>query len=185
MKNFDDVSKVKEDQFIKSLKYAAKSPTPLFVICNNISSLIGLVKGVSDEMKEYETFLQPNPNFSGDLKEFVTYDYLKKQFEDYCNYFDKHRITQVIYVNKRLFNYSREMEELKLVDYPDNKRMLLIVENLNFWDKNSQYYIGQITEKNNNIITIGQIRSDFDFAATHIDSEIALGVRGKWMFLEE
>jgi hypothetical protein len=56
--------------------------------------------------------------------------------------------------------------------------MILIVENFNFWDLKSQSYINQLSEKNTNIIVIGQLRSDFDFALGHIDIGVRSGKGG-------
>ena len=56
--------------------------------------------------------------------------------------------------------------------------MILLIENFNFWDFNSQSFIAQLSEKNPNIIVIGQLRSDFDFASNHVDTEVRKGKGG-------
>ena len=52
--------------------------------------------------------------------------------------------------------------------------MILIVENFNFYDLISQNILAGLSEDHKNILMIGQIRNDFEFAKNHID----IGIRG-------
>jgi hypothetical protein len=154
--------------------------TTILIECNNVRPLIDVALLATKKMKTYDVFYQPNSDFYLDLEidEITTEECYKQRFEDYCNYFDKYHVTQVTRMIKRLFNYSKNNEELKLVDYPVDKKMILIVENFNFWDLKSQSYFTQLSEKNPNIIVIGQLRSDFDFVCGHIDIGVRSGKGG-------
>jgi hypothetical protein len=61
--------------------------------------------------------------------------------------------------------------------------MILIVENLNFYDLNSQNILAGLSEVYKNILMIGQIRSDFEFGKNHIDNGIRTG-KGGGLFLD-
>jgi hypothetical protein len=56
--------------------------------------------------------------------------------------------------------------------------MILVLENFNFYDLYSQYYYARLSEDHKNILVIGQIRDDFDFAKNHIDKDIRAGING-------
>jgi hypothetical protein len=56
--------------------------------------------------------------------------------------------------------------------------MILIIENFNFYDLNSQHYFPHLSEDHKNILMIGQIRDDFDFTKNHIDRDIKAGING-------
>ena len=66
---------------------------------------------------------------------------------------------------------------------PKDIKMILVVENFNLLDLKSQYIISNLQESNQSIIVIGQLRNDFDFATTHIDSR--LNGRNKFCYLVE
>ncbi len=180
MGRLNDLITINKHQFTEMILDGAQSSTTILVECNNVRQIIEVALVASEKMKTHDVFYQPNSDFYMDLEigEITTEEYYKQAFEDYRNYFDKHRVTLITRVIKRLFNYSKNNEELKLVDYPTDKKMILIVENFNFWDLNSQSYITQLSEKNPNIIVIGQLRSDFDFALGHIDIGVKSGKGG-------
>ena len=50
--------------------------------------------------------------------------------------------------------------------------MIIIVENYNFWDLKSQFFMARLHEENPNIIVIGQLRTDFNFAINHISDQL-------------
>jgi len=187
MEHYKDLPKITESKFLDRISISVKSHRPIYIVCNDISKLIGLVLKQSEKLKIYDTYYQPNTDFYGKMETsgIMTYESYKKQFEDYCNYFDKYRMNLISRINKKLYNYSKNRELLIYTDYPEDIKMFLIVENFNFWDLNSQSIIGQITEENNNIIVIGQLRSDFDFAVNHIDVGLRTGKGGgSFMALE-
>lgn len=185
MGRFNDLITINKDDLSNMIVVCEQSSTTILVECNNVKPLIEVALLATKKMKTYDVFYQPNSDFYMDLEigEITTEEYYKQKFEDYRNYFDKHRVTQVTRMVKRLYNYSKNKEELKLVDYPVDKKMILIVENFNFWDLNSQSYFAQLSEKNPNIIVIGQLRSDFDFVLGHIDIGVRSG-RASFFSLE-
>jgi hypothetical protein len=177
MGRFHDLPVVNNEELTEMIVDGAQSPSTILVECNDVRLLIELALRASKQMSSYDVFYQPNSDFYMDLEidDFMTEEKYKEAFEDYCNYFDKHRVTQITERIKRLYNYSKNSEEIKLVDYPTDEKIILIIENFNFWDLNSQYYLIKLSEKNPNIILIGQLRSDFDFALDHIDVGVIAG----------
>lgn len=183
MEGFKDLRKVNKDDLAEMIVDGTQSSTTILVECNNFRPLIEVALLATKKIKTHDVFYQPNSDFYMDLEigEITTEEYYKQAFEDYRNYFDRHGETQITKIVKRLFNYSKN-EELKLVDYPVDKKMIIIVENFNFWDLNSQSYFAQLSEKNPNIIVIGQLRSDFDFVLGHIDIGVRSG-KGRASFV--
>ena len=180
MGRFNDLITINKDDLAEMIVDGTQSSTTILVECNNVRPLIEVALLATKKIKTHDVFYQPNSDFYMDLEigEITTEEYYKQAFEDYRNYFDRHRVTQITRMIKRLFNYSKNNEELKLVDYPVDKKMILIVENFNFWDLNSQSYFAQLSEKNPNIIVIGQLRSDFDFVLGHLDIGVRSGKGG-------
>jgi hypothetical protein len=196
MENFD-LRKIdkKELEEMVSLGAERKRSTTIFVVCNNIGSILEAALAVSAKsptypinpfwkkqakIKTYNVFYQPNSDFFGkmEIDEICTAEYYEKAFDDYCNYFDKNRFALITRINKTFFNYSKNQEKIVMTDYPEDIKMILIIENFNFWDLNSQSYMAQLSNKNPNIIVIGQIRSDFNFAMNHIDVSVRSGKGG-------
>jgi hypothetical protein len=183
-----DLVKIDKKELEKMILFGTESSTTIFVACNNILSILEAALAVSAKIKTHDVFYQPNSDFYADMEigEICTTEYYKQKFDDYCNYFDKHRSTLIVRINKTLFNYSKNSERFDLTDYPKDIKMILIIENFNFWDLNSQSYMAQLSEKNPNIIVIGQLRSDFDFAMNHIDIGVRSGKGGgSFVRLEE
>jgi hypothetical protein len=180
MEQFNDLSSITQNELIEKILRRAQNPSTILVECNDVRPLIKAALLATENMKEYDVFYQPNSDFYADLEigEITTKEYYKQRFEDYRNYFDKHRVTLITRVVKRLFNCSKNNEEFNLVDYPTDKKMILIVENFNFWDLNSQSYIAQLSERKPNIIVVGQLRSDFEFVGGHLDIGVRSGQGG-------
>jgi hypothetical protein len=180
MGRFNDLITVNKDELSEMIVDGKQSSTTILVECNNVRPLIEAALLATEKIKTHDVYYQPNADFYMDLEigEITTEEYYKQAFEDYCNYFDKNQVTQITRIIKRLFNYSKNVEELKLIDYPTDKKMILIVENFNFWDLNSQSYFAQLSEKKPNIIVVGQLRSDFDFVLGHIDIGVRSGKGG-------
>ena len=187
MGRFYDLFTINKDELSEMIVHSRQLSTTILVECNNVRPLIEVALLAAEKMKTHDVYYQPNPRFYLDLEigEILTEEYYKQAFEDYCNYFDKYRITQITRIIKTLFNYSKNYERLELIDYPADKKMILIVENFNFWDFNSQFYFAKLSEKNPNIIVIGQLRSDFDFVLEHIDIGVRTGAgRASFVSLE-
>lgn len=155
----------------------AKSPTTILVQCNNARPIIEAALLASKKLPSHNVYYQINSDFLGDLTIATAKDY-EQQFKDYCNYFDNHRVALILRINKRLYNYSKNNEKIDFTDYPNHIKMLLIVENYNFLDLNSQVFIATLPEKKPNIIVLCQIRNDFDFATHHIDIGVRSGKGG-------
>jgi hypothetical protein len=186
MENFIEVPKITSEEYIEIIQHllARKSPKhpPYFIVCNDVRKLIAPALVITDENKTHDVYYQSNPLFYADMEQgkYVIIDY-KQMFEDYCNFFDKHKENSINFSIKHLYNYSKNREKCFCVDYPQDIKMILIIENYNFWDLNSQLLVSKLPETNENIIVICQIRSDFEFAINHID--ISAGSRGAWVSL--
>lgn len=184
----EDLLKIDKKKLERMILSSIESSTTIFVACNNINSIIETALVVSDKIKTHDVFYQPNSDFYGymEISEMETTEYYKQRFDDYCNYFDKHRNTLITRINKKLYNCSKNQEKIVLTEYPNDVNMILIIENFNFWDLNSQSYIAQLSIRNPNIMVIGQLRSDFDFAIRHIDIGVRSGKGGgSFVSLEE
>lgn len=181
--------KIEEDELIQLIKDAIsiRSSSELILVgCNNVRPLIRMALSAIKKEKDYSVYLQRNVDFIGDMEitEIMTYDYYKTQFEDYCNYFDKYKVGVIGRSNKQFYNYSKDHEiPFFKKRYPTDINMVVIVENFNFLDLESQAIIRRVHESYPNIIVIGQLRNDFDFATTHLDSR--LHGRSQFCYLEE
>ena len=150
------------------------SPNTILVQCNNVRFIINAALIASKQLKTHDVYYQPNHNFYADLEidELSTAEFYKESFKDYCNYFDKHRVPSIINLNKTFYNYSNNNEKTVFTDYPSDRKMIIIVENYNFWDLKSQFFMARLHEENPNIIVIGQLRTDFNFAINHISDQL-------------
>lgn len=184
MGHYKNLRSVDKDELAKKILLIAKlyegqlkkeSAKTIFVECNEVKPIIQAAIIASNEMKTHDVFFQPNSFFPGDLEvyKFATEELWSQYFQAFCNFFDNYRETLIIRMNKHLFNYSKNMEETKVVDYPDDLKMILIIENFNFWDLNSQREMLRLSEKNSNIVVIGQLRTNFAFASKHIDVDVS------------
>ena len=100
--------------------------TPIFVVCNNYVKLLEIALDVTKEAKSHDVFFQRNPFFSTHMGEGTNAKFnLEQEFNDYCNFFDKHKANTIYFCIKRLIKSSSE--ELRVVDYPDDVNMILIV----------------------------------------------------------
>jgi hypothetical protein len=175
-------------EVIQELKYESELLKSNFLIKNNDIEYIIKQCLIAAEESTFEVYYQPNLDFywKMEVDELSTYESYKERFEDYCNYFDKHRVPHIKKINKKIYNYTKkQLDSPEIhIEYPSDKKMILVVENFNFWDKQSQYYFAKLVEKNKNIIIVGQIRTDFEFAIKHIDLGIRYG-KGGFHFYEE
>lgn len=150
----------------------SSSSTTTLVACNEISTILEITLEVASNLPGYEVFLQRNtqfcynPEIDGDTP---IMDY-KQAFKDYCNYYDKYREALIVSINKKLINYSNNMEKVVLTDYPTDIKMILVLENFNCWDLNSQYILARLSQKNPNIMVFAQVRTDLDYVMNHLDS---------------
>ena len=76
---------------------------------------------------------------------------------------------------KRIYNVSKNNEFRIYTEYPKDIQILLFIENFNFYDKNSQCILHNLSKEYPNIKLLCQIRNNFDFAANHIDNEARAG----------
>ncbi len=143
--------------------------TPIFVECNDYVKLLEIAGGAINNENKFDVFFQRNPFFSTNGSEdSKTWTKLEMEFNDYCNFFDKHKTTSVAFTTKRLIGYSNHTE-MRVIDYPIDVKMIIIFPDFNLWDLNSQLEISKISEKHDNILVIGQIRSDLKFARKHLN----------------
>jgi hypothetical protein len=184
MGHFNDLRSINKDDLSNMIVDGKQHSKTILVECNNVRPLIQAALLASEKLQKYDVYYQPNSDFYLDLEigDISTEEYYRQVFDDYCNYFDKHRVPQITTIIKRLINYSNNEEKVICVDYPEDKKLILVVENFNFWDFNSQVYFATLSEKNPNIIVIGQLRSDFDFVKSHIDIGVRSG-KGRASFV--
>ena len=140
----------------------------LCISCNNIQKIISGAIEATKEIIDYDVYVQKNV-FPIELAGFTDNEDYKAFFNYFCTYFDKQHYNS-IHFNKRLINYSKGNQEEICINYPSGIKMILIIENFNFWDMNAQLSLSRLSQ-NPNIMVIGQIRTDFDFATSHIDVE--------------
>ena len=76
------------------------------------------------------------------------------------------------------------MEQSTWVDYPSDVKLILVIDNFNFLDLNSQRVLADLREEKPNILVIGQIRTNPVFAANHIDVALKTGL-AEFVKLEE
>ena len=155
-------------KFIES-RTIMNEPEPVSIQCNDINKLAETILELT-KTKTLEVYILKHPFFSGGL-DTRNRNKLKEIFTDFCNFFEKHKLPLISIIQKNLVNYSGGKESIYISDFPKEKKYILIVENLNLWDKNSQYHFLQIADKHPNMILIMQIRSDYDFAENHFDNE--------------
>jgi len=142
----------------------------LFVSCNNIQKIISGAIQATNEINDYNVYLQRNVA-PIELAGFPDEADYKAFFNYFCTYFDKQHYNS-LHFNKKLINFSKGNQEENFIDYPSEIKMIVIIENFNFWDLNAQLGLSRLSQ-NPNIMVIGQIRTDFDFASSHIDVEVA------------
>lgn len=166
--------------FIRMLKIKLNDPSPQYVICNNVKTILEYSLEASQVLEHYNVYYQPNQYFYSELKidQLHTFDFYKEKFTAYQNYFDKYNEKQILGQTIKLYNWSTNKEKLVFTDYPTDIKMILVVENFNFYDLNSQSILAGLSEDHKNILLIGQIRNDFAFAENHIDKSIKAGKNG-------
>ena len=76
------------------------------------------------------------------------------------------------------------MEQSTWVDYPSDVKLILVIDNFNFLDLNSQRVLADLREEKPNILVIGQIITNPAFAANHIDVSLKTGL-AEFVKLEE
>ena len=161
-----------KQSFIEEFKLKSEMPISILVYCNDVTRIISTALAAAAESTDYEVFLQKNV-YPIEKAGFADYDDYKAYFDFFCHYYDSKNYNALKYY-KRLANYSKgETFEQVYLDYPKGTKMILIVENFNFWSLNSQLGLVRLSEEDPNIIFIGQVRTDFDFAAKHVDIDAA------------
>lgn len=197
MEHFKDVVKVDKKRFQRSiLGLLLKEGNALttFVVCNNITTLLEYsletAKVLEDiHKRHFDVYYQLNPDFHSldRTQDFsllnLPQKHYEEKFKNYCNYFDTQRITSVLKIDKLLVNCSKNNELTIYHEYPTDINMILIIQNCNFWDLNSQLAFAKFSEHHSNILFICQIRSDFDYAINHFDKS-AIN-RSSFVILEE
>jgi hypothetical protein len=185
--NLDDIAKKTNEGFqnhiIRRLNSATKRgdndnlmsdgerfKNTTFVYNNDISRIISNALAATKEVKGYMVYFQPN-SFDFEITDFFPYEHQKQKFTDFCNYADKYKAISISDFKKTLFNYSKNSQKEVYTEYPSDLKMILIFGNFNFWDLKSQYILSNLSQ-NPNIMVIGQIRTDFDFAANHLDEDV-------------
>ena len=186
MEPYSKIPSLSGEDLQDEIKRQMDNPRLLLVVCNDIRKIIQPALKVAAAQSDYEVYMQPNLDFYADSMttgQPIAVDY-EKQFSDYCNYFDKHRITSIIRINKKVYNYSRDMEQSTWVDYPSDVKLILVIDNFNFLDLNSQRVLADLREEKPNILVIGQIITNPAFAANHIDVSLKTGL-AEFVKLEE
>jgi hypothetical protein len=171
--------------FRKMILTLLKDPRPIYVNCNDVGTILKEALKAAGDVKSHDVYYQPNTHFSSHLEisELTTFDYYKEKFQAYRDYFDKFNEKQILGGIKKLYNYSKDQDKVVYAEYPTDVKMILVVENFNFYDLNSQYILAELSEDHKNILMIGQVRSDFEFAKNHIDIGIKAG-KGGGIFLD-
>jgi hypothetical protein len=174
MEHFKNETQINSVEFAKIIENSLNPPYLkgiIFVVCNDVRKLLETALEVTKIRKRYEVYFQRHPWFVSDFQGIFKQADWKQVFDDYCNFYDKHGYIAINQSNKQLYNYSKNAKDCSSIDYPKNIKMILIIESFNFWDLKSQSVMSKIPEENENIIVIGQIRSDFEFASNHVDPE--------------
>jgi len=142
-----------------------------FVYENEIITILSSMLELTKNSK-FEVYFQANPFFTGKLISNEV-DNIKvnseQMFLDFDNFFNKNQFSLIRYLIKRLYNYSKNRELSLFVDYPKDIYMILVIENFNLYDKNSQLILSKLIESHSNIFPVLQLRDDFDFAIKNID----------------
>lgn len=144
---------------------------------NDIGKIIGLCVEAT-KGTEADTLYQIDPYFYGKMdEENMTNDRWQKQFENFMGYFEDADEAAILRSIKKVHNYSTNDNMWdEYVGYPKDKTYLVLVENFNFWDLKSQYIMSKHIN-GGNIMIVGQVRSDFEFAKDHVPySQIYNGV---------
>lgn len=139
---------------------------------NNIQLIISIVHRIINDYPDYEILYQINPYFPHDLDEGdMNYADIQQQFTDFINFFDRYRKQLLIRMNKKYFNYTSG-QWVETIEYPQNGRSILIMQNFNFWDHGSQSFVAKLVYQNPGLLVIGQYRTDFDFVRDHINPDV-------------
>jgi len=174
----EELIRIISSEIVRSINNKYIRPT--FIYSNNVSSLLEIALLATEKLKKYDVYFQPNLFFPGELEidEFFTFENHKQMFENYSDFFDKYNVNHINKLKKRLYNYSKNQKEVNFDEFPNDLNMIIVFENVNFWDYKSQNFIAKLSENYPNIIVIGQLRSDFDFVFNHVSNNIKSGVGG-------
>ena len=184
--SLNDLPTFSEERFIETITSSLEEPKPILVCNNDFNKIIEALQKVTKANTDWTLYHQINPFLSGNTseEEFINVNNCTNGIEAFKNTVKKDFL-QVRQLNKQLINLSTNSSIGDYKEYPADIKMILFVENFNFWDVNSQVFITGQVEKSTNILPVCQIRSDFDFAKKNID----MGLRTKkyncqWMNLE-
>jgi hypothetical protein len=180
MKNSVPIPIWTKEFFKKAVLERLANPQPLYVYNNNVNSILEYTDEAVEEVNTHDVCYQPNTHFFDKLEitEITPYDFYKKKFKAYRDFYDKFNERQLFGGIVPVYNYSKDQDKYLHPDYPTEIKMILVVANFNFYDLNSQYYFARLSEDHKNILVIGQIRDDFDFAKNHINAELRTGING-------
>lgn len=93
-------------------------------------------------------------------------------FTDYSNFFDKNKCNSFKYGIKQLINYTSGVTTVeRRVELPDGQKNVIVVENFNLYDFNSQHTLMNHM-KLPNFLVIGQVRHDLKFAEKHFNPDL-------------
>ncbi|MBW6533913.1 MAG: hypothetical protein K0B11_02795 [Mariniphaga sp.] len=161
----EDIKSKEDGKFLDG----AQKTNAILVRCNAISKILSNALEAAEVKTGYDVYLQRNV-CPIEKAGFTDYDDYKAYFDYFCAFYNSKNYNSIHDI-KRLVNYSKaKPEEVFFMDYPVETKMILVVENFNFWSRNSQLGLVRLSQ-NPNIMVIGQIRTDFDFAVKHIDIE--------------
>lgn len=178
METKNNVPTLSSDRFINLVLGTLNNPVPILVYCNDLKKITSALVKVTDS-NDCELLHQQGPidPIEG-LKDTLLYEYYKDQY-----FINKDRNLLARGIDK-LYNISSGSELKVVMGYPNmsgfltDKKMILLLENFNFWDTNSQTYLAGLSERHKNIIPVCQIRPDFDFASNNIDIGLRTGKYG-------
>jgi hypothetical protein len=167
-----------KDKIIRNLKIVEKSieekrerkhfdgsrmSNTILVSSNNLSKLISASLAAA-ELKGYEVFLL-NKSIPIEFKGFST----NKEFEEFFKNIDNAN-SKSFNTKTTVINYSKGCQEVKFPNFPIKIKMILVIENFNLWDSNSQFNMARLSQ-DTNIMVVGQIRMDFGYSKIHVDPE--------------
>lgn len=144
---------------------------------NDIPLLVRAIDSIVSKNKSFDFYHLLNNYFPHETSiPNLSYNdpYYKEFFNDYTKFFDKHKITVINEQIKTFIKYTDEGDKLeKMMKFPHEEgKFIILVENFNLYDFNSQH-----TMINHwclpEIIIIGQIRTDIEFAKGHIDPDLS------------
>lgn len=140
---------------------------------NDLKSIIETIRSVIGKDESFTFYHLLNNYFPFETyapNSFKNETEYKMYFNDYTQFFDYHRNNVINNFIKTYVKYTdRGEQKEKMMKFPDVKgKTIILVENFNLYDMNSQN-----TMMNHwslpELLIIGQLRTDIEFAKDHLD----------------